>query len=358
MRQASFSDYEAIALLETAVGLTPPSRERWLHLWQDNPAYVAIPDWPIGWVLEDHDGRIVGCIGNIPAEYHLGGRKYVSATFVGWAVDPGYRAFSLLLVMHQLQHPSVDLQIVTTAGPMPQVLFTKLGWSRVPVGQWDQAAYWITNYAGALDGYLETKTSSAAARIVKACAAAPLQLVDRMRAAREPAWSHYDIRWFDRVDDTFDRFWTELLELNPTRFLASRTKESVKWHVDRMDAWILTAFDKTRLVGYAILQRKDARSVRLTRMMLVDFQTLHTDPELSAAMMASALDRCRRERIHLLENVGCWLEKLQPIGNPAPQHRGLEAWCYLYKSRNPDLTRELQVPEAWYPTQYDGDGSL
>src|SRR5204863_450722 len=77
VRQAYFGDYEQIAAAEAASGLTPRPGEEWLHLWRDNPAYQSLRDWPIGWVLEDECGRIVGSIGNIPLLFHLGGSTYL-----------------------------------------------------------------------------------------------------------------------------------------------------------------------------------------------------------------------------------------------------------------------------------------
>jgi len=121
--------------------------------------------------------------------------------------------------------------------------------------------------------------------------------------------------------------------------------------------WILTACVKSRLVGFAVFELRDIPSLGLTRTLFVDLQTLSRDRSLCRAMTDFAFNRCRRDGIHVLENVGCWLEKLQPI-QPAPYHRSLESWCYLYKVINPALMRSLKNSSAWYPTQYDGDASL
>jgi len=286
----------------------------------------------------------------------------LGATFVGWAVDPRYRAFSLMLVTHQLQHPRVDLQSVTTAGPMPQAVFTRLGWSRVPVGEWDQAAFWITSYTGALGVYLRGKVPPFVSRVVSSLMYAPLLLMGSILGRKRDFKVACELAWGTTFDEKFDRFWRELLEGSPDLFLASRTKDTVNWHfqhaLQRNDAWVLTASDGPRLLGYAILQRKDTPALGLTRMMLVDFQTLGRDPDLSSAMLSHALDRCSRERVHVLENLGCWIEKLQPVGNFPSKYRPLESWCYLYKSTDPKLTHALQIAASWYPTQYDGDASL
>ena len=362
LRRASFDDYDQIANLENAVGLTSRPREQWLHLWRNNPAFQSIPDWPIGWVLEDREGRIVGSIGNIPLQYHLQGRVHLAATFVGWAVDPLYRAFSLLLVAHRHQHQRVELQMVTTAGPMPQAVFTKLGWSRVPVGQWDQAAFWITSYAGAVDGYLKRKLPGVTASVIRPVLAAPLRVIDSISGRKRHFQTDCELDWRSDLDPSFDNFWTELQANRPSLFLASRARNMMNWHfqhsLEGNDASILTARRDSRLVGYAVLQPRDSPSRGLTRMMLVDFQTLVPEPILSSAMMSAALDRCRREDIHILENLGCWIDKLQPVANRPTNHRSLESWCYLYECTSKELAKSLGTPDSWYPTLYDGDATL
>jgi hypothetical protein len=75
-------------------------------------------------------------------------------------------------------------------------------------------------------------------------------------------------------------------------------------------------------------------------------------------MISFALDRCRQERIHILENAGCWIEELQLVVDRPSRHRALEAWSYLYKATNQELAAMLRSAVCWYPTQYDGDASL
>jgi hypothetical protein len=51
IRLARFEDYDQIAALEARHGLTVKPRKQWLDLWQDNPTFLALDDWPIGWVV-------------------------------------------------------------------------------------------------------------------------------------------------------------------------------------------------------------------------------------------------------------------------------------------------------------------
>jgi len=213
-----------------------------------------------------------------------------------------------------------------------------------------------------MGSYIERKMARSVSKSVCTMLCAPLGLADSINARNRDFTTDYKFAWCSSFDEKFDRFWSELLESNSGRFLSSRTKNTMKWHfeysLERNDTWILTACDGSRLVGYAILQRSDRPSVRLTRMMLVDFQTLVRDPALSSAMFSCALHRCRRERIHILGNVGCWIEKAQSLVSTPSKHRALGSWCYLYKASNPDLNKALQIATSWYPTQYDGDASL
>ena len=66
IRLAKFEDYDQIEAVESRHGLTVKSRDQWLALWLNNPAYLELRDWPIGWVIEDGNGQIVGSLGNVP----------------------------------------------------------------------------------------------------------------------------------------------------------------------------------------------------------------------------------------------------------------------------------------------------
>ena len=119
IRIARFDDYDQIAALEARQGLTVKSRQEWLDLWLDNPAYFELSDWPIGWVVEDEEGKIVGSLGNVPTLLTYGGRRYVSAAGRGWAVDVPYRAFSIMLLARQLKQSSADKQKRSQIVSMP-----------------------------------------------------------------------------------------------------------------------------------------------------------------------------------------------------------------------------------------------
>jgi hypothetical protein len=328
LRVASFDDYEQIAVVTIANGLSAKSREQWLRLWLGNPAYEQLPNWPIGWVLEDTSGRIVGSLENVPCLYRLEGRTYVGAFGRGWAVDEPYRVCALRLLSTQMRQPGVDLLLTSTASPRTTALLTRRGWSQVPAGQWDRSAFWLPA--------LSRWPRSAPGR--------------------------YDLHWCSRFDERFDQFSTELEARNPARLLGMRTHEALQWHfqcaLEQGRTSILTAAQGGRLIAYAVFERRPIRSWGSARFLVIDFQTLAADRDLVTAMFSAALERCRRERVLILENIGCWLEAKQPIVHKPRFRRSLGNWGYLYYATNPELAIRLHNAESWYPTQYDADASL
>lgn len=362
LRPASFEDYDQIAALEEANGLSSKPREQWLHLWQNNPAYQQLPGWPIGWVLEDENGRIVGSLQNVPCLYRFDGRTYVGGFGRGWAVDVRYRAFSLLLIVRQLQQPNVDVRLTSTASPKTTAVLTKQGWSRVPAGEWDRSALWVASYAQTVRRYLATKTPSIVSGLAGPLLHLPLLVKDIISARPRRFKINCELEWCTGFDGRFDQFWAELESQNSRVLLATRDRQTLVWHfkyaLEQNRIWILTACDGPRLLAYAILERRDAQALDLTRMLLVDFQALASDQDLASAMISCVLDRCRRDGIQVLENIGCWLEKVQPHVRRAPHRRDLGNWSYLYQATNQGLADALKRPESWYPTQYDTDASL
>lgn len=358
IRTATFDDYDGIAAVETRNGLTAKPREQWLDLWLANPAYHQLRRWPIGWVIQDQDGAIVGSLGNIPSLFYFENSRFVASAGRGWAVDAEYRQLSIMLLAQQIKFLDADMNLVTTPGPVTAALCTRLGWSRMPVGEWDRSEFWVLNYASAVRKYLAVKAPrplGALANLVTA----PLR-----RTPIRP-WRHSrsavpgcSLEWCTEFDQRFNVLWDELQRQRPDRLLAVRDARTLAWHFKhallRNQLWILTASMDGRLAGYAILERRDVPAFGLTRVVLIDLQVCSKQPEMCSNMLDAVRDRCLDEGIDVIENLGCWLRELQPIGRP-PHHRKLDWWSHLYRITNPQLKVSRS---AWYPTQYDGDASL
>src|SRR5262249_39426238 len=159
---------------------------------------------------------------------------------------------------------------------------------------------------------LETK-SQLASRLSRPFLYVPLALSDLIRNSTRTKDPGCELRWTLEFDHPFDEFWVELARQNPQRLLADRDRETFPWQfrydLEEGRVWVLTASEGNRLLAYAILERRIARTSQLERMLLVDFQTIVPERGLATAVLSCALERCRDEGISILENIGCWFEE-------------------------------------------------
>jgi hypothetical protein len=363
VRQAVFEDYDQIAAVQLRNGLIyTKSREDWVALWRGNPVYEACAgQWPIGWVLEAENGEIVGSIGNLPLVYQFRGRELRVGSPIGWAVDPQYRGYSLLILDQFLKQKEVDLFICTTVGPQAEPVFSAVGLSRVPVGQWHKSTFWITNYRR-FSGAVLSQKSALLAAVMSHPMSVALYCWDKLHDLRMRGGSSIvEIELCSGFDRRFDDFWEELRRQNDDVLLAVRTPQTLQWHFrntpQRPATWILGVLERSRLTAYAIFDRSDS-AVGLKRVRLVDFQALCGSEEALGATLQWMLNRCRKEGIPFLEVTGCWLNRPSLPRVVAPYHRNLPCWAYYYKAKEKHLSEALQDSAAWAPSSFDGDASL
>lgn len=361
-RELGFSDHERIAALSSRYGFGTETFEQWAHLWTDNPVYQAVPDWPMGWVFENQNGEIVGHLANVPRSYELGERTLIAAATRTLIVDSQYRNYSIQLVDQFFRQKKVDLFLATTVNANAIKLFEVFHASRVPVGSWDWAAFWITNYNGFPASVL-TMQNLKAANLLKPLLSAGLLVQDTLTGRWWKTRSgSVEPESCTEFDERFEGFWQELRKRYPNRLLANRSRAILEWHFKpllmRNRAWVLALSRGSSLTAYAIFVRQDNPAHSLTRIRLVDFQSLGDDEELLHPLVCCALERCRQEGIHMLEAIGFPPEKQKVIDRLSPRWRKLDAWRYFYKAANLALAESLGDPQSWDPSCFDGDASL
>jgi len=384
LREARLEDYEQIAALESRFGLTAKPYNEWVHLWQGNPVYRELKtDWPIGWVFEDQDGKIVGSVGNIPLLYELDGRRILVASSRSWVADVEYRSVSLLLLDNLVRQRQVDLFLSNTVGDKAVAAITAYGCSPISVGIWDEVAYWITNYRGffqsivAMKNYRLTRPfafpswegSWTRLKALRARLSKPLSyplsaaafLKDRL-AKTSVREGEVEVKLCTDFDDRFDSFWEEVKRNNRHLLLAVRTREVLEWHFkyallgNRL--WIVTAVDGPRLVAYAIFEKSVNPRSGFKQVNLVDYLSLEDGTSMLEPLLAWTLRRCRSEGVHVLEHTGRWMEKGEFIETAAPYRRKLGTWSYFYHTNNPELRVLLNSRQVWTPSLFDGDATL
>jgi hypothetical protein len=361
LRPANFEDYEQIDRLGSRYGLKAKSYEEWSNLWLGNPLYQQIQaGWDIGWVLEDEDHRIVGSVGNIPVSYQFEGRTILAASSHSWVAEPEYRSAALLLLDHLINQRGVDLFVTTTNSAASTPGVDAFQCTRVPVGVWDESAFWITGHRGFVESFLTLKNYPLAKPLSYPLSAAVF-LKDLL--ARK-AWGAGDVevKACPAFDERFDDFWAELKTRSPHLLLAVRTREVLEWHYKSLLSsnrlWIATVSDGSRLVAYAVFDRSDKSAIGLKRVRMVDFQSLDGGTATLLPFLSWALKKCREEGVHVMEHFGRWLEKGGLLDGIAPYRRRLPTWIYVYRANDPRLAESLRDPRVWVPSLFDGDASL
>jgi hypothetical protein len=361
LREASFSDHEQIASLESRYGLVSKGYDEWSHLWLGNPLYQELQKgWPIGWVLEDEQKQIVGSMGNIPLLCEFEGKRILTASGRHWVAEPAYRSASLALLERVVNQSYVDLYQNNTVTAESTAALGVFGCLHVPVGVWDESAFWITNYRGFSESLLVLKKWPLAKALSYPLSTA-IFLKDRL-SKKSLLERDVDVKGCANFDERFDGFWEALKRNNPHLLFAVRTREMLEWHYKYAllngRLWIVTVVDGRQLLAYATFERKDKPRFGLKRLSLIDFQSLDGSTFLLSPVLSWTLKRCQDHGIDVLENVGRWLEQGELIKTAAPYERKLPAWSYFYRASDPKLAERLKDRHAWAPSLFDGDASL
>jgi hypothetical protein len=361
LRPSRFEDLAQIQALEAAHGMETHPADDWRGLWLANPLWPRLADrWPIGWVFEDAAGRIVGSMTNVPSAYRLGGRELVCANGRAWVVAPEYRAFAVWLMEEYFTQPTADVFINTTVGELgvpAQEAFA----TRVPVGDWQEMAYFVTGYRGFARKALEKKGVPFAGALAVPAGAAlrAWRMVRGVQRPRPPAG--FDFAFADGFDARFDALWEELLRLNPGTLMAVRDRAALAWHfrvpLRRGRLWVVTATRGGLLRGYAVFNRFDG-SNGLRRMRLVDVQTAEPAADLLSGLLPPALRRCAADGFYVLDHLGGGLPATAAFDRHAPYRMRMSNWPYYYHAPDPALAAALRDPAAWAPSTYDGDASF
>ena len=361
VRQAAFDDYAQIAALQKAYGLDSKNEEEWRHIWTHNAAYSERrASLPIGWVLEDENKRVAGYLGNIPLYYEFEGKTLLTAVAHSWVVDSRYRTYALLLLSEYFAQKPVQLFLNATVGPAAADSFAVFKSIPVPVGAWDRSIFWITNYRGFADSLAAHKQYRFRS-LVRWLIATGLFLRDTFTKS-SPRVQETNLEMCFEFDDRFQVFWDSLRTTKPNVLIGSRTPEALNWHfryalLDNR-AWVVAATRDSQITAYAIFWRYDNPRVGLTRMRLVDYQSLDQDTAALEAMLRWGLRKCRAERIHMLEAIGFHPAKWEVLRESSSTERKLPSWLYYYRTRDEDLAEKLKRQDAWDPSQFDGDASL
>jgi hypothetical protein len=361
LRPARFEDYPNIVTLESSHQMRSRTEKDWRALWEENPLWPRLQkDWPIGWVLEDSAGKIVGSIVNVPSIYQFADRELLCANGRAWVCANDYRGFAVLLMDEYFNQTGVDLFINTTVGPVATQTLDQYA-IHVPLGDWNTIAFCVTGYRGFAQGVLQRKGVPMPGLFAYPAAAA-LWMKDASRGKSLAAGDgSISIELLDGFDSRFDAFWQELVKQNPVKLLAERNSHALTWHFlipkRNRRLWIYAAMREGLMRAFCVVKRDD-HGTDVRRMRIVDFQSVDQDRDLLPQLAEVARRRCVAEGIHMLEHLGCGLPKMKAFDDFAPYRRRLGHWPYYYQATGAKLLDDLKNPGAWDPSSFDGDSSL
>jgi hypothetical protein len=366
LREAQFSDFDAVQALKRRWSLSEDSLENWERLWHRNPALTTNSvDRPIGWVLESN-GRLVGYLGNISQTYHFGGKTLTAVTGSGFVVEPTYRAVSLSLIAAYYRQKCVDLFLTTTAIETVGKIARAFRSAPLPQRDYDTVLFWVLQpypFAQALMKKLNLgPVLSYVGGLLASCAVEADKLLNRRWPRRSSATLSMSEITVNEIGDEFQTLWTKKLR-DGTRLLADRSPAALQWHFqipgDKGTARVICCHEKGELVGYAVIRHEPPNQTSgLRRSIIADMLVLQDDPAIVRALLVAAYGSAKRAGSHVLEVLGFPHSIRQMCFQWHPYLRTFPTCPFYYKASDPTLHETLLDGMAWYASPFDGDTTL
>lgn len=361
LRPATFDDFPAMYRLESRflTNIFSPDDRR--ALFEENPLWPRLADrWPVGWVLEEPDGTIVGAVTNVPSPYVLRGEEKICGNGLAWAVTEEHRGYAALLMDEYFEQEHADFVVSSNVGVGATAIWQAYG-TRVPIGDWGRAAYVVTDRRSFTREVLAMKGIPLAG-VLSAPAAAGLAVKEGLTSRKLPAAPDgVEVVEGRGFDDRFDAFWEELRAQNPDTLLAVRDRATLEWHyrlpLRAGHLWVYTARQDGRIRAFCVV-KEYLRPSGMRSMKIVDYQTVDPSVDLLPGLARAAAERCAHDHVGMLEHNGCELPKMSGFDQVAPYRITKAAWSFYYRTTDPDLADALAHPDVWDPSEYDGDTSF
>jgi hypothetical protein len=363
VREAQFSDFARVCALNLRLGQGPDSTANWQRLWRENPALADQRESPIGWVIEaSHD--VVGFLGSVPLQYEFRGSALQAAATCRFAVEPGYRAFSHLLVASFLRQKNVDLFLNTTATAAAGRIMTALKASPLPQPDYGTVLFWVLDpghFTKEVLKKLGVKTPFIQVGAAMGSLALRGDVTIRGRAPRARS-SRYEIRetTVGEIGREFDQLWFDCSK--ESVLWARRSPDIMRWHFDppgnRRHVTVLSCYAGKKLTGYMIVRHEPAEFEGLRRSLVADLLVRENDPDVLEHLFAAACACANVAGCHVLEVMGFPPRIRRIVLRWKPYARSYPAQPFFFKARDRHLHQQLLDKDAWYACPFDGDSTL
>lgn len=365
LREARFSDFQAVADLKHRWGLGADSIENWERLWRQNPALPrSASERPIGWVLEA-EGEIVGYIGNITLQCRYGDRVLTAVSPHGLVAEPAYRGIGVSLNAAFFRQKGVDLYLCTTAIPAVGQISQALKADPVPQPDYGTVLFWVLQpkpFVKAVLRKMGVKSSWSKAASLAASIAVRADTGLRKRRLRK-ADSEFSVTEIgvEALGGDFEELWIKKASERP-RLLGDRSPATMQWHFgipgSRDTTRVLACYKHKKLTGYAVIRDDEPDEIGFRKSIIADVLVLNDDSAVIRALLSAAHDHAKRAGSHVLEIIGFPDAIRRALVQTRPYQRKYPSCPYYYKAADPALHKVLADPEAWYACPFDGDATL
>ena len=366
VREAQFSDYEAITNLKQRWGLTPDPLENWEHLWRDNPALKHMQTKrAIGWVVEA-EGRVVGYLASISSLYHFGGKTLTAVVGSGFVAEPAYRAHTVRLMGAFYAQKPVDLYISTTAVEATGKIACAFGCVPMPQPDYETVLFWVLRPYPFIQTVLKKlQIKPALSPFVGVLGSLALR-IDKLFRRRWPRGSAKDLSVSEIKPSEIARGIRNSVERKTWRgdTPACRSQCGIpplalrcpRRSVQRRR--VLCCRKNGKLVGYLVIRDETGVANGLRRSLVADMIVKQDDPEVVKTLIAAAYKHARKAGSDVLEVQGfpAGIRRLCAQWNP--YSRTFPATPFYYKGASPALHQTLSDGALWYGTPFDGDTTL
>ncbi len=347
IRKATLADAPAVARMYARNEIECEDVPALFSGWKAYPLLAEFgEDFPLGWVLDD-GSDVVGCIGNVPQVYDLGGRRILGAIAASWAVDPVARAKSLSLIMSFLRQPGVELLIDGSASPAASQILTAMKLSRMPIPDYGVPCFWAAKPQAFARAVLQRKKVPGAA-VLSWPAGLLLGLRDALRGSGRGRIST-TIDRVDGFDERWDGFWRKL-SAGPVRLRSVRTRAVMEWkfgaEVRNRSASVLAATRGGDLTGYAVLLQRHMEETGMTVYDVADLQVLQDDPRTTQDLVRAAVGYAREDGVTAVKMLTGTPAKRGPLEGLKPYTYELPFWQLYYQAAK-ELRPALESREAW-----------
>jgi hypothetical protein len=366
LREAQFSDFDAVQELKRRWSLSADSMENWERLWRCNPALLNTSvDRPIGWVLES-EGRLVGYLGNISQTYYFGGKTLTAVIGSGFVVEPTYRAVSLSLIAAYYRQKYVDLFLTTTAIETVGKIARAFRSAPLPQQDYDTVLFWVLqpySFAQVLMKKLRLgPVLTSVGGLAAACAVGADKLLNRRWPRESSASLAISEISVNEIGAEFQVFWAKKLN-DGTRLLADRSPAALQWHFqipgDKGIARVVCCHEKAELVGYAVIRHEPPNQTSgLRRSIIADMLVAEDKPAIVKALLAGAHTSAKQAGSHVLEVLGFPQSIRRMCSEWKPYVRTFPTCPFYYKAADPTLHKTLLDGTTWYASPFDGDTTL